>query len=269
MGKKTLRTTVSQTDNSMPLQGQPSRDHAALILPITAIRVVANVRADPGDLDELVASVKEHGVLQALVVAKTSRGLELVAGHRRLEAARLAGLTEVPVRISNIGENEIAVLRIVENVIRKNLSGIDEVLAVAALAPIFSGNQVELARALGKSKSYVSKCIKAAGAIKDLKVSDPKLPITTLFELAYAPDPKIALESLVGGMAKSGKDVRKPSGPIPGGRFGPEKCMTFNERKDGKAFSLRLNVDYDRTPQASRQQIIKTLETILRKLRGE
>lgn len=268
MSKRILRPTISQADTEVPLKAQPSRDHAAMILPTSAIKLGANVRTDLGDLEELIASVKEHGILQPIILAKVAGGLELVAGYRRLEAAKRAGLAEIPARIVNATEDQIAVLRMVENLIRENLTGLEEVRAVAALAPIFNGNQVELARTLGKSKSYVSKCIKAAAAIKELKVSDPKLSLSMLFELAYAHDPEAASKAVTSGQVTSSKAVRKPSGAIAGGRYGAQGCLAFNERNGGKAFSLRLNVDYERTPPESREQIIKTLETILRRLKG-
>src|ERR1035437_866402 len=119
------------------LEGQPGRDHAALIIPINAIKLGANVRADLGDLEELTASVMEHGVLQPVILAKVAGGLELVAGYRRLEAAKRAGLAEVPARIVNATEDQIAVLRMVENLIRENLTGLEQIRAVAALVPIF------------------------------------------------------------------------------------------------------------------------------------
>jgi ParB family chromosome partitioning protein len=163
MTKKTLRTTVSQMDNSSPLQGQPARDHAAMILPVSAIKLGENIRKELGNLEELAASITAHGILQPLVIAKTVHGLELVAGHRRLEAAKLAGLIEVPVRIVGADENQIAVLRLVENIVREDLSGAEEIIAVAKLSAMFQ-DQAQLAKAIGKSKSYVSRCLKGSQA---------------------------------------------------------------------------------------------------------
>ena len=250
------------------LEGQPGRDTTALILPISAIKVGTNVRTQPGNLEELTASVKEHGIIQALVVSKTTHGLELVAGHRRLEAAKQAGLTDVPVRVINADENQIAILRIVENVIREDLTGVEEVRAIAALVPIYNGNQVELARALGKSKSYVSKCLKAAQTIKTLKVSDPKLSLSMLFELAYSPDPTSATKAIGAGEVTSSKDVRKPSGPIHGGRYNAG-ALQFRENKRTRAFSLRINFDPERTPADTRIALIKKLQEILARIQSD
>jgi ParB/RepB/Spo0J family partition protein len=268
MTKKILRTTISHMDKSSPLQGQPSRDHAALILPIAAVKLGENIRKDLGNLDELAASIAEHGILQPLVIAKTTRGLELVAGYRRLEAAKLAGLFEVPARIVGADDNQISVLRLVENIMRENLTGLEEIRAVAGLVLVFNGNQDELARAIGKSKSYVSKCIKAAAAVKDMKVSDPKLSLSMLFELAYAPDPIAALNAVTAGEVTSSKDVRKPSGPVHGGRY-VMGAIQFRENQKTQAFSLRINFDPERTPSATKEELVRKLQEILNRLRDK
>jgi hypothetical protein len=113
----------------------------------------------------------------------------------------------------------------------------------------------------------VSKCIRTAALIKELKVSDPKLSLSMLFELAYAPDPKAAIRSVQSGETRSSKDIRKPSGAVPGGRYGAEGCLTIRERKDGKAISLRLNVDAERTPPCALEMAITQVEQILEKIK--
>ncbi len=197
MSKRILRPTVSQSDIDVPLKGQVTRDHSALVIGVDAIKIGANVRTDLGDLEELTSSVIEHGIVQAISVARTPHGLELVTGHRRLEAAKRAGLTEVPVRVVNADENQIAVLRLVENIQREDLSGPDEILAVAKLSTIFP-DQVQLAKAIGKSKSYVSRCLKAAQIVRSSKVATSQLSKSALFEIADSTDPTNALALLSG-----------------------------------------------------------------------
>lgn len=271
MPKKTLRTTVSQLDTTAPLQGQPARDTAALILPITAIKLGENIRRDLGDLEELATSLAEHSVLQPLIVTKTARGFELVAGHRRLEAAKIAGLTEVPVRIVGADENQIAVLRLVENLIRENLSGADEVTAVAKLAVMFP-DQVQLAKAIGKSKSYVSRCLKAAKLLDHVSCAGATraLSKSALFELADADQPEMAAKGLVSGTKLAAREAknatsRKPSGPIQGGRY-VTGAIHFRENEKTRAFSLRINYDPERTPPATKVELVRRLQDILRRL---
>jgi ParB family chromosome partitioning protein len=269
MIKKALRTTISQMDNSSPLQGQPARDHAAMILPVSAIKLGENIRKELGNLEELAASITAHGILQPLVIAKTVHGLELVAGHRRLEAAKLAGLTEVPVRIVGADENLIAVLRLVENLIRDNLSGADEVTAVAKLAAMFH-DQVQLAKAIGKSKSYVSRCLKSAALVESDRVATSQLSKSALFEIADKADPVKALNEIAKAekqtvQAARQDEGRRPSGPSPGGRY-VEGALQFRENERTRAFSLRINFDPDRTPADTKAAVVKKLEEILKRL---
>ena len=271
MKKKILRQTVSQKETTSLLQAQPSRDTAALILPISAIKLGENVRKDLGNLDELAASIVEHGILQPLVIAKTARGLELVAGHRRLEAAKLAGLNEVPVRVVNADENQIAVLRLVENLIREDLSGVDEVRAVAKLLPLFAGNQSALGRAIGKSPAYVSRCVRAAELIQKDLCDVAKLSKSVLFELAGSVDPLKALEELTREekptvqAARQAAEGRKPSGPIPGGHA-VDRVIRYNERRGGKGFTLKIHFDFDKSSDGDRDRLLTRLRELIGRL---
>jgi ParB/RepB/Spo0J family partition protein len=249
-----------------PLETQPSRDDQAIILPISVIRTGNNPRSDLGDLTELCSSIKRHGVLQAVLVAKGHGSFLLIAGHRRLEAAKLAGLRTIPSRIVQADEDGGVVLALVENLQRSALNPIDEVLGVARLVPIFHGSQVELAGALGKSKAYISKCLKTAQFIKDHGVSDPKLSLSMLLELPYASDPAQAVKDVQSGQTTNSKEVRARSGPVPGGRAVSEPVY-FKENPKAKTFTLRVNYS-DLLGDRSKAEIITKLEEILKRLRG-
>lgn len=111
---------------------------------------------DPAGLQELAASIAQYGILQPLTVRKTPTGLELVAGERRLRAARLAGLSEVPCILVSIGEEESGMLALVENLQRRDLDFIEEAAGIARLMQEFHLSQQEAARRLGKSQSAVA-----------------------------------------------------------------------------------------------------------------
>jgi ParB family chromosome partitioning protein len=227
--------------------------------------------------------VRNVGVLQSLIVAKSADGYELVAGHRRLEAAKLAGLTEVPARVTSIPTDKIDVLAVVENIQRSQMNPADEIAAVARLAHVFDGNQAELAQTLGKSKSYVSRCIKAARVLADLSCAGATRTViaemskSAIFELADAANPKAALAAAVNGKKESirqaradtsspeGKTKRKPSGALPGGRAVADAIKLRETRSGG--FTLRLNFHPDRSPASARAEIIKVLEKALAKLK--
>lgn len=108
------------------------------------------------ELRELSQSIKEQGVLQPLLVRRTNTELELVAGERRLRAARMAGLTQVPVLVRSITDSELLVMSIVENVQRENLNPMEEAEAYHRLMNEFELTQEQVAAQVGKSRPAVA-----------------------------------------------------------------------------------------------------------------
>ena len=108
------------------------------------------------DLEELSQSIKEQGILQPLLVREENDGFELIAGERRLRAAKKAGLTQVPVIIKRISDSKMLELSIVENIQRANLNPIEESEAYHRLISEFHLTQDEAATRVGKSRSAVA-----------------------------------------------------------------------------------------------------------------
>jgi ParB family chromosome partitioning protein len=134
-------------------------------LPVAAIRPNSrqprNSFPEAG-IRELAASIREVGILQPLVVRSAPTGFELVAGERRLRAAREAGLDRVPVLIRQAGENESIELALVENLQRENLSPLDTAEAYQALMDGYGLTKDQLARRLGKSRAAVTNTLRLA-----------------------------------------------------------------------------------------------------------
>lgn len=107
-------------------------------------------------LDELAASIAEHGVLQPLSVRKVNGLYELISGERRLRASKLAGLTEVPCILVRVDSEESSLLALVENLQRRDLDFVEEAAALARLIRTFGLSQEEAARRIGKSQSAVA-----------------------------------------------------------------------------------------------------------------
>ena len=132
-------------------------------LPVAAIRPNSrqprNSFPEAG-IRELAASIREVGILQPLVVRSTPAGFELIAGERRLRAAREAGLDRVPVLIRQAGEHESMELALVENLQRENLSPLETAAAYQALMDGFGLSKDQLARRLGKSRAAVSNTLR-------------------------------------------------------------------------------------------------------------
>lgn len=111
---------------------------------------------DEGALRELAASIRRHGVVQPLVVRRRGGEWELVAGERRLRAARLAGLTAVPCVEAEVDERESALLALVENLQRRDLHYFEEAAAIADYLRRTGATQEEAAAELGRSASAVA-----------------------------------------------------------------------------------------------------------------
>ena len=130
-------------------------------LPIADIKINGNPRSDQdaGALAELVASIKEHGVLQPVLVRPVDEGHELVAGRRRLTAAKKAGLKEIPVHVKDLSGGQLAAA-LVENVIREDLTPVEEGEALAKLQKQEKLSLRDLGKRVGKSKDWCSARLK-------------------------------------------------------------------------------------------------------------
>jgi ParB family chromosome partitioning protein len=113
-------------------------------------------------IQELAASIREVGILQPLVVRSTESGFELIAGERRLRAAKEAGLDRVPVLIRQAGENESMELALVENLQREDLNPLETAAAYQALMEGFGLSKEQLANRLGKSRAAVTNTLRLA-----------------------------------------------------------------------------------------------------------
>ena len=108
------------------------------------------------ELFELAESIKENGILSPLIIRKTKNGYELVSGQRRLRAAIIAGINEVPVCIIKAGDAQCAELSITENIHRKNLSEYEEAEGFYNLILYHRIKKDELAKATSKQISYIN-----------------------------------------------------------------------------------------------------------------
>lgn len=132
------------------------------------------------DLDDLIASIKRHGILQPLVVTKTPDGYELIAGERRLRAARMAGLTEVPVIVRSAEEQDKLELALVENIQRADLNPIEEARAYRKLIDDYDLTQEIVAERLGKSRPQVANTLRLLDLPEEVQsaVREGRIPVT-------------------------------------------------------------------------------------------
>ena len=123
----------------------------------------------PEALDELADSIRQHGILQPLSVRRSGSAYELIAGERRLRAAQLAGVTDIPCIIMSMDDREFGMAAMVENLQRQDLDFIEEAMGIQRLLTCYAMSQEQVARLLGKSQSAV------ANKLRILKHSDAVL----------------------------------------------------------------------------------------------
>jgi ParB family chromosome partitioning protein len=128
-------------------------------------------RFAPEELAELADSIKEQGVIQPLVVRRADSGYELVTGERRLRAAKMAGLTRVPVVIKKISDTQMLEMSIVENIQRQDLNPMEEAEAYHRLMTEFELTQEQAARRVGKSRPAVANFLRLRHLPEQIKTS--------------------------------------------------------------------------------------------------
>ena len=135
---------------------------------------------DEDALNELAQSIKEHGVFQPIIVKKSIKGYEIIAGERRVKASIIAGLTTVPAIIREFDDSEMMEIALLENLQREDLNPIEEANAYVKIMETKNLTHEELARVLGKSQSYVTNMIGLLRLPEEIKdyVIDNKLSMT-------------------------------------------------------------------------------------------
>lgn len=111
---------------------------------------------DDEALKELSASIKEHGVFQPIIIKKSIKGYEIIAGERRVRASKLAGLDKIPAIIRDFTDEQMMEIALLENLQRENLTAIEEAYAYKAMIEKLSLTQDELSKKVGKSRSHLT-----------------------------------------------------------------------------------------------------------------
>lgn len=115
---------------------------------------------DEESLNELAASIKEHGVIQPIIVKKSGQTYQIIAGERRWRAARLAGLKEIPAIVRAYDDRETAEIALIENIQREDLNSIEEAKAFRSLIDDYHLTQDELAKRVSKSRTAITNSLR-------------------------------------------------------------------------------------------------------------
>lgn len=219
---------LGDTDATAPA----SRDRAMLpIEQITANPDQPRRNFDPSALQELADSLRQHGVLQPLIVRKHPRDdslYQIVAGERRWRAAQMAQLHELPVIVRDFSDTEVLEVAIIENIQRSDLNAIEEAMSFRQLMDRFGHTQEKLAEALNKSRSHIANLLRLLNLpdqVQDL-VKDGKLTAGHARALITSDNPTAMARRVVdGGLSVRDTEelVRKTAQPATKSRSSSRK----------------------------------------------
>ena len=154
-----------------------SKDQTAgsLLLQVEISKVFVsrvNVRRNPGDVSDLMESIKEKGILEPLLVRPVDSRYELIVGSRRFEAAKRLGLKKIPVVARQMLEEDALIISLVENIQRRDLEPEEEydgLMRLRKLNPVLYSTIDQLARAIGKSRQYVEDRVAAVETVRSIR----------------------------------------------------------------------------------------------------
>lgn len=151
---------------------------------------------DPEKLAELAASIKRHGIVQPILVKKNGSRYTIVAGERRYRAARAAGLMTVPVILTDVDEDTIMEISLVENIQRENLNPIEEAAAIKLLMQQHDLTQEEVSERVGKSRPAIANALRLLTLAKSVQklIKDGRLSAGHGKMLAGVGDPRVQME---------------------------------------------------------------------------
>jgi ParB family chromosome partitioning protein len=229
-------------------------------------------RRQMGNLSELVASIKEKGVLEPILVRREGVRFRIIAGERRYRAAREAGLTQIPSIEIDVDDKGTLEISLIENLQRRDLSPIEEAHGIKQLCDKFLYTHEEVARKLGKSRSAITEILGLAQIQEEVIEYCQRYGINSrshLLAIAHQPDIEsmLTLAEQIRTQNLTRDDVRKLRRPVSDdARPGRPKHFVFKYRADDRrfAFSLRFS-----KAEVSRTEIIHTLRELLQTLESQ
>jgi ParB family chromosome partitioning protein len=217
------------SDRTIDLGSEPTEVDLDSIVPGS---MQPRTRFDEASLEKLAESIRSHGIVQPLLVRRRGDGFELIAGERRWRAARLAGMTRVPVVVKEVPDENLLEIALIENIQRENLNAIEEAQAYRKLIETVGLTQEALASRVGRDRSYITNYLRLLRLPDDLQqlVIEGRLSTghaRTLLALTHVDlQRRLARRIIDGGLsvrateqlvqrATEEKPARQPRTPVP------------------------------------------------------
>ena len=228
-------------------------------------------RQSMGDLAELTASIREKGVLEPLLVRKIDGRFQIIAGERRYRAALEAGLSELPCVIRESSDAETMEIALIENLQRKDLSPFEEADGLKVLAEKYGYTHEDMAEKIGKSRSTITESLSLTAMPEDVRQLCRLADIQSkslLLQIVRQSEPEkmVALLERLQHQGPTRAEARRLARPEAKRGRGRPKHFVYKFQPRGKEYSLNLQF---RRGEVARDEIIRTLESILESLRAE
>ena len=225
-------------------------------------------RTELGNIEELMASIKEKGILQPIIVRERNDRYEIIAGERRCIAAKNVGLKDVPCIEMNVSDNEAMELALIENLQRKDLSAFEEADGLNALADMYGYSHKQISEKIGKARSTITEIISISKIPKQIRNMCEEFSITsrgTIIEIAQQEneDNMFRLIKEIKKRELKREDTRDLSKMIKGKEKKIDKYVYKYEEKD-KSFKLKIEFKQQRV---TKDEIVKVLEKLIEKLK--
>lgn len=264
--KRGLPGTLKMRHDKHYVEELASRSGAPIGRMISTDRLEPNPnqpRIEIGDLGDLIASIKEKGVLEPLLVRPSEVGgrFMIISGERRYRAAREAGLRELPCIEMEIDDKAVAEIALIENLQRKDLTAFEEADGLMVLVERFGYTHEEISRKIGKSRSSVTEALAIASLPLDIRELCRRADIgskSLLLQVVRQSD-KEAMESFVSRVSRQGL-TRDEARKVRSNKQTRVQPYVFRHQAPGREFTFELKF---RRSQVEQDELIQVLETIL------
>ena len=227
-------------------------------------------RKEFGDLTDMVASIKEKGILEPILVRSNGAKYQIIAGERRFQAAKIAGLRSVPCVELDVDLRGMLEISLIENLQRKDLHPFEEAEAIQSLSDQFRYTHEEIARKLGKSRTVITEALSLCRIPEEIRERCRQADITSksmLLQIARQAGPE-AMTKLIDRISGDGltrDEARRFSkGGAPSGRR--SKKFTYRFQPEDSSFKFAMTFD---KPKVDRGEVIERIKEILQRLLEE
>jgi ParB family transcriptional regulator, chromosome partitioning protein len=225
-------------------------------------------RIEIGELDELIASIKEKGILEPLLVRPSQVGgrYMIISGERRYRAAREAGLREAPCIEMDVDDRAVAEIALIENLQRKDLTPFEEAHGLQLLVDRFGYTHEDIARKIGKARTTVTEALTIAAMPADVKEQCQRADIsskTLLLEIARQPNHE-AMTEFVGHVVKQGMTRDEARRARKNKQVRPQPFV-YHYASPDRDYTLEIKF---RRSSVTREELIDVIEALLDELRS-